>query len=379
MEERIRKWRLILGNGAEESPSSSFGLSAELAGMDRVLEALYEGDRKAGLGDAAPDINRWLGDIRRYFPSPVVRIMQKDALERLGLQQMLLEPELLESLETDAELVATLLSLNEALPDKTRETAREVVGKLVDQVEQRLRAPLRQAVQGSLNRAARSLRPRPGDIDWNRTIRANLRHYQPEYKTVIPEKLIGFGRQRRQLKHVILLVDQSGSMATSLVYAGILGSILASLRSLSTRMIVFDTRVTDLTEHLRDPVDLLFASQLGGGTDIGNALAYARRAIEVPADTILFLLSDLHEGGPEEEMFRHIAAIRGSGCQLVSLLALNDQGAPSFDRDRALRLAEYDIPAFACTPDQFPDLLAMVIGKADIRTWLGKEGIVVKN
>lgn len=376
-EEKLQRWRLILGRSAD--PQGSVALEEELQGMDNVLEALYDSEREGGLGSSSPNVNRWLGDIRRYFPAPVVQLMQKDALERLELYEMLLEPELLASVEPDVELVATLLSLNKVLPERTRETARQVVQKVAEELIKKLRAPLQQAVRGSLHRAVRNRRPKLREIDWHRTIRANLKHYQPELKAIIPEQLHGFGRKGRYLRHVILLVDQSGSMAASVVYAGIMGCVLAGLPALRTDLITFDTSVVDLTSHLEDPVDLLFGAQLGGGTDINRALAYAQPLIRRPNDTIVVLISDLVEGGDRGEMIKRAASIKASGAQFVALLALSDRGAPSFDREIADQLSGLDIPAFACTPDQFPGLMAAAIARQNVREWAGKEGVVVRN
>jgi len=372
----LRKWRLILGN--QSDPEQEVGLDEAELGMDGVLEALYDSDRDRGLGSSSPHVNRWLGDIRTYFPAPAVQLLQKDALERLGLEEMLLEPELLETIEPDVDLVSTLLSLQQVMPSRTRETAREVVRALVEKLEKQLRNPLQEAIKGSLNRAVRNRRPRLQEIDWHATIRANLKHYQHEYKTIIPERLIGHGRRSQKLKHVILLVDQSGSMASSVVYSSIIGSIMASLRSIRTHMVVFDTSVVDLTEKLDDPVDLLFAAQLGGGTHINRALQYAQQLITNPLDTIVVLISDLMEGGPENQMLRTVQQLQQSGLQFYSLLALNDRGAPAFDHKIAAKMAGMGIPSFACTPEHFPDLMASAIRKEAIHNWLGRKGIVTK-
>ncbi len=377
MNDSLRKWRLILG--PQSDPQGEMKLSAEAQGMDRVLDALYDSDRKGGLGSSAPHINRWLGDIRRYFPTPVVQIMQRDALDLLGLRQMLLQPELLESMEPDVHLVAMLLSLSKAIPDTTRETARQVVRRVVEQLEKRLRNPLRQAVEGNIHHSTRNRRPKLQEINWHRTIQANLRHYQPGYQTVIPARLVGHGRKGQQLRHIILLLDQSGSMSASIVYAGVLACVLASLRAVKTHLVVFDTVVSDLSDQLQDPVELLFATQLGGGTDINKALAYSQSLIRQPADTILVLVSDLYEGGNAKEMLRRCAAIKSSGVQCITLLALNDQGAPSYDHHIASQMAGIGIPAFACTPDQFPDLMGAAIRKEDIGQWLSREGIAPRN
>jgi uncharacterized protein with von Willebrand factor type A (vWA) domain len=376
--ERLRRWRLVLG-GAQSAEGTGVSLGEADARMDGALGALYDGaDRRGGLGASAPNVARWLGDIRGYFPSSVVRVMQQDAFERLGLRQMLLEPELLQAVEADIHLVATLLSLQSVMPAKTRETAREVVRKVVREVERRLAEPLRQAVTGSLSRSVRNRRPRHAEIDWNRTIRANLRHYQREYRTIIPETRIGWGRRRSSLRDVILLIDQSGSMASSAVYSGIFGSVLASLPALSTRVIAFDTAVADLSDDLHDPVDVLFGIQLGGGTDINHALAYAQQWVRRPQETILFLVSDLYEGGDKAEMLRRTATLVAAGVQVVALLALSDDGAPWYDHDVAATMAGFGVPAFACTPDQFPDLVAAVLQKRDVSAWAAEQGIATQ-
>jgi Mg-chelatase subunit ChlD len=376
--ERLRRWRLMLGKDAEnvislaECSGSGTGGGQDM-GMDSVLNALYDSDRSGGLESSAPNVARWLGDIRAYFPKSVVQLMQKDAIDRLGMKQLLLEPEVLETVEPDVELVATLLSLNRVVPEKTRATARQVVRKVTQDLEKRLRRRTEQAVIGSLNRAARNnRRPRHNEIDWNRTIRANLKHYQVEYKTIIPERRFGYGRKQQRLRDIILCVDQSGSMASSVVYASVFGAVLASLKAVSTRMIVFDTAVVDLTAELQDPVDLLFGVQLGGGTDINRALAYCQSLVRRPNETVLVLISDLYEGGNTNEMLQRAAALVGSGVRMVALLALNDKGAPGFDSGNAEAFAAMGIPAFACSPDMFPDLMAAALEKRDLSAWVGQ-------
>src|SRR5260370_33929041 len=292
--ERLRRWRLVLGKDVQECMCSGTGegkdgnleLSKHDLRMDRVLDALYDSERAAALGSSSPNVARWLGDIRTYFPSSIVRIMQQVAFERLNLKQMLLEPEMLEQVEADVHLVASLLSLSKVIPEKNKDTERQVVRKVVEELERKLANPLLQAVRGSLNRATRTYRPRYNEIDWDRTIRLNLKNYQPEHGTIIAERLVGHGHKRSALRDIVLCVDQSGSMASSVVYSGIFGAVLATLRAVSTRMVVFDTSVVDLTEDLQDPVDLLFGTQLAGGTDINLALTYSQRIITQPTQPI---------------------------------------------------------------------------------------------
>ena len=377
MNERERRWRLVLGGAAEDDDELG-GLSPADAAMDAALAALYEpgasglagGPRGGGLEASAPRVARWLGDIRSYFPSSVVRVLQQDAIERLDLRQLLLEPEVLDAVEPDVHLVATLLALNSVLPEETRATARLVVRRVVEDLERRLAQQTRQAVRGALARSARGRRPRHHEIDWDKTVRANLRHWQPAQRALIPETLVGYGRRQQSVpREVVLCVDQSGSMAASVVFAAVFAAVMAGLRALHTRLVVFDTSVVDLTEHLHDPVDLLFATQLGGGTDIAQALAYCQSLVTRPTETLLVLISDLVEGGSRDDMLRRAAELVAAGVTVVALLALSDDGAPAYDHENAAALAAVGIPAFACSPDRFPELMAAAIERRDLSAW----------
>lgn len=372
-EERRRRWRLVLGeteqpddqpdggDGGQGGGRQQQSLSPRDEAMDSALSALYGDSHGGDLSKSSPDVARWLGDIRDYFPDEVVEVMQRDALKRMDPRRLVEHPELLAEVEPDAALAATLLTLRRSMPPRTVETARQVVRRVVEDLIKRLDYPLRTAVTGSLNRAARAQRPkRLHEIDWNRTIRANLKHYRPELGAVIPEKLIGYGRRRPTLRDVILLVDTSGSMATSVVYAGIAAAVLASIPAISTRLVMFDTAVVDLTDQLDDPVEMLFGLRLGGGTSISRALTYARGAITRPRDTTVILISDLFEGGSREQVARQVAELIDDGVKFVTLLALNDQGAPRFNAALAEQLAALGTPAVACTPDAFGE----VVGRA---------------
>ncbi|HEX7865687.1 MAG TPA: VWA domain-containing protein [Variovorax sp.] len=380
--DRLQRWRLVLGSEAAPSCGTVEGRVREI---DMALAALYEADGRRGLGqggqrggrgDSAPSVARWLGDIRKYFPSQVVQVMQRDAMERLNLRQMLLQPEMLENAQPDVHLVANLVALASVIPAGTRDTARAVVRKVVDELMKKLEEPMRSAVSGALNRSQRNRRPRHSEIDWNRTIRANLRHWQPEYRTVVPQSLVGYGRKARQpQREVILCIDQSGSMAASVVYSSIFGAVMASLPAVATRLVVFDTNVVDMTEQLQDPVDLLFGVQLGGGTDINGAVGYCQSLVREPRNTILILISDLYEGGVEDGLLRRANELVEAGVQFIALLALSDEGAPAYDRDLAAKLAALGVPSFACTPDAFPGLMAAAIKREDVATWAAGQGL----
>ncbi len=386
--ERQRRWRMVLG-GTDEGDGTGQGVtSLQLEGddarIDAALAAVYDSrpgkgggrSRSGGLGASAPSVARWLGDIRRYFPSSVVQVLQRDAIDRLQLRQLLLEPEMLRAVEADLHLVTLLVELNKLLPDATRATARQVVTQVVEQIEQRLASRTKQAVHGALARSQRSRRPRHTDIDWGRTILANLRHYLPEHRTVVPEHLVGYGRRQRSLsRDVIVAIDQSASMADSVVYAAVFGAVLASMPALSTRVIAFDTAIADLTHLLHDPVDVLFGVQLGGGTDIAQAIGYCQQHITRPADTLLVLVSDLFEGGNSGLLGDRVATLQQSGVTVVVILALSDEGAPVYDHAQAAALAELGVPSLACTPDAFPDLLAAALEGRDVGRWANEHGL----
>jgi len=381
--ERLARWRLVMGNEAEAACGALAGPAVE---MDQALTALYDvqgqagglgGGKRGGRGASQPSVARWLGDIRKYFPSSVVQVMQHDALQRLNLREMLLEPEMLRNAQPDVHLVASLIALSRVIPAGTKDTARLVVKQVVDDLMKRLEEPMRSAIASALDRSQRNRRPRHAEIDWNRTIRANLKHWQPEYRTVVPETLHGYGRKaRRPQREIILCIDQSGSMANSVVYSSIFGAVMASLPAVSTKLVVFDTAVVDMSEQLDDPVELLFGVQLGGGTDIDGAVGYSQSLIREPRNTIFVLISDLYEGGVEANLLRRAAELVESGVQSIALLALSDEGRPAYDHALAAKLAALGMPSFACTPDAFPALMAAAIRRDDVAAWAAANGMV---
>ncbi|MEL6282599.1 MAG: VWA domain-containing protein [Pseudomonadota bacterium] len=378
--ERERRWRLALGVNDDDAQNAeeTSSLSASDQQLSNALGALYEPEaavgagRKAGLGRSAPRVAKWLGDIRSYFPAPIIQIIQQDALERAGLKQMLMEPELLAALEADVHLVADLISLRSVMPERTLEVARDVVAKLARELVDKLERRMADAVRGATDRRLRTFRPRPSEIDWDRTIRANLRNYQADFQTIVPERLVGFRRKQRRrvdMEEVVLCVDQSGSMAASVIHASILAAVMASLPTIQTRLVCFDTAVLDLTDELTDPVSVLFGVQLGGGTDIEQAIAYCEQQIAQPTQAHLILISDLFEGGDRDRLLARISRLIEAGVNVIVLLALSDDGAPAHEAALAGRLAAMGAPVFSCSPDQFPGLMATALKRESIEAW----------
>jgi hypothetical protein len=353
---RLQRWRLILGADAVVDDQGI--LDKNQSELDLLLAAIYDGGEMGVLNGSSPKINRWLGDIRKYFPIPVVRMLQQDAMDRLNLKQMLLEPELLASLDVNVSLVATLLQLKDLLPDETKHTAVLVIQSLIEQLEKELKQPLEQAYRGRWKKNSyRSAYPKR-KIDWHRTILNNLKHYQPVEKILIPQHFYCFQSHTPKLSRLILAVDQSGSMANSVVHAGIIACVLAGIPSFKTNLVVFDTEVVDLTDHLSNPVDILFSMQLGGGTHIAKALRYCQSLVTHPEETILILISDLFEGDLSDNMFGIMEKLKQDGLKIISLLSLDNEGIPSYDKKNGAKLATMGIPSLACTPQQFPALMA---------------------
>jgi hypothetical protein len=394
--EQLKRWRLILGSSAEDSMQSmadgGLALDPDERIMDEALAAIYDkssdaGDsassgmqagapRSAGMGASSPKLAQWLADIRTFFSEDVVSVIQTDAIERKGLRQLLFEPEVLKNVQPDVGMVATLMSLRGKIPERTKETARQLVRAVVEEISKRLENDLRKAVTGALNRRKHSPIPHAASIDWKYTINRNLKNYNTELNKLIPERFYFFDRARRSNQwNIILDMDQSGSMADSIIYGSIAGSIFAGMPALSTRIVAFDTEIVDLTEQYdNDPVDMLFGIQLGGGTDINKSVAYCQQFITDPAKTLFILLSDMYEGGNQASLVRRLTDMHESGVKVICLLALSDHGAPSYDETLARKLSTIGIPCFACTPALLPELLEGALKGHDLNALAARLG-----
>jgi hypothetical protein len=363
---------LVAGGGGDLWGEAEAALRGDeaLQGIDGALDFLYGEDergRPTGMGDSMPYVPAWLGDIRRYFPREVVAFLEREAIDRRGLKQLLLEPETLQTLEKDVNLLATILAFKDRMPERTRATARLVVAEIVEQLRRRFENQVRQSVLGALRRDRHSPIPLARNLDVRRTIRAGLRHYQPALGKVIPERVYFYANQRRHHEwRLVILVDQSGSMTHSVVYAGIIASVFASLPALDTRLVFWDTNVVDVSDQLSDPVEMLFGVQAGGGNDAARALRYGAQLIVEPRKTLFIFLSDLYEGAGEAAMLRELAAIREQGARALCVLALNDAGRASFDRDVARKVAALGIPTFAATPNKLVDAVERALRGDDL-------------
>ena len=391
-QEQLERWRLILGKDTQESLATlspgGCALSAEQLEMDEALEAIYASDSERDIsrsewesptdgrphgatkGRSTPRVARWLDQIRNFFPKDVVVLLQQDAIERRGLKELLFEPEILAQMEPSLDLASMVLELKNLVPEKAKDAARELVRRVVEELQKRLETGFAQAVRGSLDRSQHSPFRSLPNLDWPRTIRRNLKNYNTTLETIIPEEISFFRRRHRQSEwNVIIAMDQSGSMATSLIYGGIMGAILASLPAIETHVVAFNhEEVVDLTDHCHDPVDLLFGVQLGGAEDYWKATSYCEQFVHTPAKTLYILIADLHDTSPNENRFvKKMEFLLESGLRAVTLLAISDQGQPSHNENLAAKLVRLGMPCFGCTPDRLPDLLAAVLKGQDLQ------------
>ena len=388
-QEQITRWRLILGSETQKSFEGMGGaaLSAEDYLMDGALSAIYGGPGESfggsggpggaggGRNASSPHISRWLGDLRALFDPETVAVVQNDAIERKGLKQLLFEPELLEGLEPDLNLASTLLMLKDQIPKKSKESARKFIRKIVEEINKMLENDVRRAVTAALNKRAHSPLPSASAIDFPYTIRRNLRNYNAELKTIVPERVWFFDRSSRMNHwHIILDIDQSGTMGQSIICSSVMACVLASLAAVRTSVVAFDTKVMDLTPLCADPVDLLFGFQMGGGTDIAGSIAYCQSLVESPSNTLFFLISDLEEGGNRAALLRRLEELKGGGATVIVLLAIADGGKPYYDAQTASRIAAMDIPCFACAPDRLPELLERALKGQSLEDFAKQKG-----
>ncbi len=385
MDNIVKRWRLILGADSNEALSSlmqgqgmpilgdgnginpsPLEMSIEDQMIDDVLAEIYGSSfdeigsgKKGGNGKSMPNAAKWLVDVQNFFDKDIAKIIQNDAIERAGLKDLLLEPSILDQMEPNINLASTLMQLKKTIPDKSKDSVRAYIKRIVDDINKRLASEVTRAVTSKLNKREHSVIGSASAIDFKYTIRKNIQNYNMDLKTIIPQRVYFFDRANKNSNkyNIILDVDQSGSMGESVIYSSVLGCILASIRSLKTHVVAFDTEVVDLTDKSSDPVDLVYGFNLGGGTDINKSLAYCETLIENPSKTILFMVTDLYEFGNPSAMVQRLKHLKESGVNVICILAISDSGTPCYDTSMASKLANINIPCFACSPDNLPDLV----------------------
>lgn len=283
------------------------------------------------------------------------------------MKKLLFEPEVLKGMAPDIHLACTLLTLKNQVPDRSKQAVREYIETIVEDINRRMTSEMQRAVTAAFNKKNHAPRGVASSIDFNYTIRRNLKNYNPVLETVIPERIYFYEQQAKTNKwHIILDIDQSGSMGQSIIFSTIMGCILAKMASFKTRVVAFDTNVVDLTELYDDPVDMLYGIQLGGGTDIHRSLCYCEQFIENPKQTLIFLISDLDEYGNQGGMINKIKFLKESGVTVICLLAISDDGEPYYNKAVANKIASFGVPCFACTPNLLPELLERALKGRDL-------------
>ena len=362
----LNRWRLVLGKNAEgDLPLND----ARLSRMDDALDFLYSReagedvrDRQGGQGASSPTVAHWLSEVRTLFPQETAEILQRHALDRYQLTELLADREVLEKLEPNRALLETVLSLKHMMKGPVLDTARRIVAKVVKELTEQMENDVRRSSLGKLDRSSRSPVRSIRNLDFKRTIKANLNHYDLEKKRILLEKVHFNGRIKRYNPwQVVIAVDESGSMMSSVIHSAIMAGIFAKMPMLETKLVIFDTSVVDLSGYVDDPVEALMSIQLGGGTDIAGALRYCESLITKPHRTMVVLVSDLCEGGPRQNLYGVCRDIIESGAKLIALTALDENAAPAYDRTVGQTLADMGAWVGAMTPAKLADFMAQVM------------------
>ncbi|MEV6276148.1 VWA domain-containing protein [Nocardia sp. NPDC051832] len=366
----LERWRLVLGAAAAGLNSGAVGAVA--GRQDAALDWLYERDgeldqrdvrRSAGSGPSPVTAVDWLDSIHRLFPKSTIERLERDAVQRYGLHEVITDPGVLERLEPNAYLLGAVLRTKHLMNPEVLRLARRIVEQVVRELMEKLAAEIRTSFHGSRSRRP-SRMPRAADFDFPKTVRTNLAHYRPAERKLYVETAHFRSRTRRHLDRwqVILLVDQSGSMVESVIHSAVTAACLWGLPGIDTHLIAFDSNIVDLTAEVDDPVELLLRVQLGGGTDIARALAYAAQLVQQPRRTIIAVISDFYEGGDPAWLIRTAAELVADGTIVLGLAALDEQADPAFDRATAQRLADVGVHVGAMTPGELATFIAETIG-----------------
>lgn len=360
--EELKRWRLILGEDKESE--FDFDLNQDEQQKDKLLQQIYhpKSQNQKQISQSKKDIKNWLEGIRTHFPPNIVSIMQRDALERKDMKEMLLEPELLEKIEPNISLVATILQMQDLLPEKTRIVAKDIVRKLVNEIERKLKTQVLKSFSKYNKGISKKGDPQKGKIDWNKTISKNLKNYQSDYQTIIPDNFY-ISKNKNQLKEIFLIIDTSESMIESAIYSGIIGSVLASLNSIKTHLIFFNDEVMDLTDQYQDPTDLIFSIPIGGGTDIASAVQYCLQKVKQLSSAYMFLISDMDEYGSKSQLLRNISHILQNNGKILGIFGLDLEGKHVVNQDMAKQLVDIGLKCISCSPDRFPDILIEFISE----------------
>lgn len=370
---RRARWRLVMGEGAEQLCG---GLGPEDQARDECLAFLYDreygGGRnvrgraadgsgaQGGLGASALTVPDWINRVHELFPQRTIERLEKDALERYRLDEMVTNPDVLARAQPNPTLLKAVLRTKHLMNQDVLKAAQHLVRQVVADLMKRLAVDVRNAFQGALDRRRRSHLKIAKNFDIDTTLRRNLKHYDPEARRLLIETPFFFSRVRQQVDRwqLIVLVDESGSMLDSVIHSAVMASIFFGLKMLKLHLCIFDTAVVDLTADCVDPVETLMKVQLGGGTDIGQAIEYAGQLVENPRRTIVVLITDFYEGAPPARLFAAARKLVESGVTALGLAALDERANPTYDRETAARLVQLGWHVAAMTPGELANWVA---------------------
>ncbi|MFO0614655.1 MAG: VWA domain-containing protein [Polyangiaceae bacterium] len=362
--EPLDRWRLVLGKAA----GNSMPCSGAVAGMDAALEWLYgrdrdraeRGERTGGTGESSLSVPEWISEIHKLFPKETIERLERDAVERYQIDEVVTNPEVLSRVEPDETLLQAVLRTKHLMRPDVLAMARKLVEAVVRRIMERLQTEVRIAFAGALDRRRRSNIKIARNLDFRRTLAKNLGRWSPATRRLYIESPLFFSRTKRHTDRwqIILVVDQSGSMVSSVIHSAVTAACLWGLPKMTTHLIAFDTKVVDLTRDVTDPVELLMKVQLGGGTDIARAMEYAAGLIEAPRRAIVVLVTDFYEGGSPELLVRTVASLAAQGTRVLGLAALDEQANPTFDRELAQRLVNVGAHVGAMTPGELATWIA---------------------
>jgi Mg-chelatase subunit ChlD len=373
--ESLIRWRLVLGSDAEQGLGC--GLEGKEAQRDQALGFLYNreygsgrnvrqqrpADRRGGQEDSQLNVPEWINAVHTLFPRRTIERIEKDALERYQIEELVTNPDLLARAQPSQTLLKAVLHTKHLMNQEVLAMARTLVRKVIDQLMEKLARPVRSVFLGAADRRRRSHMKVAKNFDARATVRRNLANYNTESKRLFIRTPFFYSRVRRQTDRwqVIVVVDESGSMVDSVIHAAVTAAIFVGIPFLRTHLILFDTNVVDVTEDCADPVEAIMKVQLGGGTDIGGALAYAAQLVDNPRRTIVVLITDFFEGGPLERLFSVTKHLIESGVTLLGLAALDERAEPNYDRGTAERMAALGAHVGAMTPGELAEWVAQKV------------------
>jgi Mg-chelatase subunit ChlD len=367
----LARWRLILGKQAEAHGIGCAG-DAELERIGGLIGFLFGEEngggsaasrgRQGGRGSPILTVPEWVDLVAELFPHQAKEVLERELVRRRGIAELLEQPQLLEKVEPNLELVKTLLTHKDLLNPKTRVLARKIIDKVVQELKEKMRAQVESAITGAIRRDRHSPRKVYRNLDIKTTLRRNLKNYDSERRQVLVERLYFFAAERRKRPwHIIVTVDQSGSMLDSAIFSAVMASIFAELTSVRTSLLLFDTEVVDLSDQVGQPVDVLLSIQLGGGTDITKALQYAQQLVREPARTIVVLITDFYEGRDERDLVRQVHALSQAGVRMIGLGALGYDARPEYNKPTARKLRKVGMDILVCTPEKLAECMAQII------------------